>query len=172
MFMGKEKFLMEISNRKPITKPQEIPAKKVLPFSADFKTHFTKPLEQDVFEYKGQSLTLNQIREKSYKDVYRHEAAHLNAAGKYAASGIIIDYDKNGIATGGHVNIKMPTLNKNNIDETITHAETVYKAATAPSSFDELSTADKTVAAKSQNILQQAKQYKNTQKQKSLNILA
>ena len=114
------------------------------------------PLTQDVFDYKGQKLSKEEAKTKSYADVYRHESAHLAAAGKYAASGIHIDFDGNGIATGGHVNVKMPTLNRKNLDETINHAQTVIKSAEAPASFDELSDADKNVAAQSRAVLSQA----------------
>lgn len=133
-------------------------------------------LTQDMFEYKGQKLTREETKNKSYQDVYRHEAAHLAAAGKYAASGINIDYDKNGFAIGGHVNVKMPTLNKANLDETVEHARAVIKSAEAPASFDELSDADKSVAAQARGVLAQALsmkgQSKNQKQGSKLNFMA
>ena len=78
-----------------------------------------EPLTQDMFEYKGQKLTKEETRRKTYADVYKHEAAHLSKAGKYASTGICIDFDGNGFATSGHVGIKMPTLDPDNIEETI-----------------------------------------------------
>lgn len=124
-----------------------------------------EPLTQDMFEYKGQKMTRDEVKTKSYNDVYRHESAHLAAAGKYAASGIHIDFDGNGFATGGHVNVSMPRLDKNNLDETINHARTVIKSAEAPASFDELSSADRAVAAQSRAVLAQALSMKGSNKQ-------
>jgi len=118
-----------------------------------------QPLKEDMFEYKGQKMGLSAAKQKSYDDVYRHEAAHLAAAGSYATSGINIDYDGRGIATSGHVNIAMPKLNKNNPKETIKHAETVIASAEAPAGFDELSSADKSVAAQARAVKAQALNY-------------
>ena len=116
-----------------------------------------QPLTQDTYEYHGEKgLTKEQVRIKSYNDVHRHEAAHLAAAGKYASSGIIIDFNGDGFAVGGHVNVKMPTLNRENPQETIEHAQTVIKSAEAPASFSELSDADKSVAASARSVLSQA----------------
>ena len=135
-----------------------------------------EPLTQDMFEYKGQKMTKEQVRSKSYADVYRHESAHLAAAGRYASSGIHIDFDGNGFATSGHVNVKMPTLNRDNLDETINHAQTVIKSAEAPASFDELSGADKAVAAQARGVLSQALALKgqnnNKQQGNKLNLIA
>lgn len=121
------------------------------------------PLTKDVFEYKGQKLSLEDAQKKSYADVYRHESAHLAKAGKYATSGIHIDFDGKGIAVSGHVDIAMPTLNKKNPKETIEHAEAVIASAEAPAGFDELSDADKNVAAQARAIKSQAQ---------SLNVMA
>ncbi len=116
-----------------------------------------EPLTQDTYEYHGEKgLTKEQVRTKSYNDVYRHESAHLAAAGKYASSGIIIDFNGDGFAVGGHVNIKMPTLDESNLDETIKHAQTVKKSATAPAAFSDLSDADKSVDAQASSVLAQA----------------
>ena len=106
-----------------------------------------EPLTQDMFVYRGQQLTKSEAREKTYSDVNRHEQAHLSKAGKYATSGIHIDYDENGMATSGYVNIAMPSVNPKNLDETIKHAETVIASAEAPSAVSDLSDADKSVAA-------------------------
>lgn len=128
------------------------------------------------FEYKGQKLSKKEAQAKSYSDVYRHEAAHLAKAGQYATTGICIDYDKNGIATSGHVGVALPSLNKSNPDKTIKHAEAVIASAEAPASFDELSDADKNVAAAARSVLSEAQTLKsqnNGQKDKKpLNLLA
>ena len=127
-----------------------------------------EPLTQDMFVYKGQKLTKSQAQQKSYADVYRHEAAHLSKAGKYATSGINIDFDGNGMATSGHVNIAMPTLNPKNLKETIEQAETVEAAALAPQGFDDLSDADKSVAAQARGIRSKAIAMKNKQDKQGL----
>ncbi len=134
-------------------------------------------LTQDMFQYKGQVLSRDEVKKKSYSDVYKHESAHLSAAGKYATSGINIDFDGNGFATSGHVNVSMPKLDPNNLDETINHAETVIASAEAPASFDELSDADRNVASKARAVKAQAlamrgNQSKDSQPGKVLNFIA
>ena len=135
-----------------------------------------EPLTQDLFEYKGQKLTKEETRRKSYEDVYRHESAHKAAGGKYAGA-INIDFDGNGFATSGHVNIAMPTLNKDDLNGTIDHATTVIASAEAPASFDELSDADKQVAATARAIKAQALAMKGNQSRSGktgnrLNVMA
>ncbi|MBQ7450367.1 hypothetical protein IJS77_03030 [bacterium] len=110
--------------------------------------------------YNGKKMTLGQARQESFREVDTHEQAHLNAAGQYAASGKVIDYDANGIAVSGHVNIKMPHLDKTNPEETIKHARTVMVAAKAPESFSELSSADLNVYAQASATLAQAEAFK------------
>ena len=127
------------------------------------------------FEYKGQKLSKEEAQKKSYSDVYKHEAAHLSKAGKYATTGICIDFDGNGIATSGHVGVSIPKLNKSKPNETIEHAKAVIASAEAPASFDELSDADKNVAAQARSVLSQAESFKAQQgkeNQKPLNLLA
>ena len=145
------------------------------PLNADT---FQRSEEQQVpyFEYKGQKLSKKDAQQKSYSDVYKHEAAHLSKAGKYATTGICIDFDGNGIATSGHVGVSMPKLNKANPKETIEHAEAVIASAEAPASFDELSDADKGVAASARSVLAQARSFEakaqNKTDKKPLNLLA
>lgn len=122
-----------------------------------------EPLTQDMFEYKGQRLTKSQAQQKTYADVYRHESAHLSKAGKYATSGINIDFDGNGMATSGYVNIAIPKLNPKNLQETIEQAETVEAAALAPQSFDDLSDADISVAAQARGMKSKAIAMKSKQ---------
>lgn len=127
-----------------------------------------EPLTQDMFEYKGNKYTKSEAQQRSYNDVRRHEQAHLSRAGKYATSGIHIDFDGNGMATSGHVNIAMPTLNPKNLKETIEQAETVEAAALAPQSFDTLSDADKSVAAQARGIKSKAVAMKSRQDKQGL----
>ena len=139
-----------------------------------FGVKLRAPLEKDTFQhsekagqpmvsYKGKTMTLEQARTKSFQEVDAHEQAHLSAAGQYAASGKVIDFDGNGIAVSGHVNIKMPHLDKSNPDETIKHAKTVMTAAKAPESFSELSDADLNVYAQASETLAKAEAFKAQQ---------
>ena len=126
------------------------------------------PLTQDLFEYNGRKLTKSEAREATYNDVHRHEQAHLSKAGRFATSGIHIDYDENGMATSGHVNIAMPSLNPKNLQETIDHANTVIASAEAPAGFDKLSDADKYVATTARGVLAQAIAMKGKQGKQGL----
>lgn len=69
---------------------------------------------------------------KNYREIYTHELAHKNAGGSLAGA-IVIERNSEGIPVSGHVSIKMPSLNKQNPDETINQADTVIKSAMAPS---------------------------------------
>jgi len=119
------------------------------------------------------SLTLNSamngksrqdlIRER-YNHIYQHELAHKMAGGQYAGA-IHIEKDANGIPVSGHVSIQMPTLDKNNPNKTIQHADTVIKAAMAPS---DPSGQDYKVAASARAIKMQALAVKNNQQGKKL----
>ncbi len=110
----------------------------------------------------GISNSLNQQQknayvQQQYKEIYAHEQAHKRAAGSFGGS-IVIETDANGIPTGGHVDILMPTLNKAKPDETIKHAETVINAAMAPG---DPSDQDYKVAAEARAIKAEAENYKN-----------
>ena len=106
------------------------------------------------------------IINQRYNEVYAHELKHKNAAGSFGGS-IVIDKDANGIPTGGHVDILMPVLDKNNPDKTIKHADTVIKAAMAP---QEPSDQDYKVAAEARNIKAEAQSCKKGCGQK-LNVV-
>lgn len=92
---------------------------------------------------------------KRYDEIYAHELAHKQAAGSFGGA-IVIEKDGNGIPIGGHVAIKMPTLDKSNPDKTIQHADTVIRAAMAPS---DPSTQDYRVAAEARNIKAKAQAF-------------
>lgn len=89
---------------------------------------------------------------KNYSEIYAHELAHKNAGGSLAGP-IVIEKNSDGIPIGGHVSIKMPSLNKKNPKETIEQAETVIKSAMAPS---DPSGQDYKVAAQARRIKTQA----------------
>ena len=103
-----------------------------------------------------------------YKDIYAHEQAHKTIAGSYGGP-IVIERDSTGIPVGGHVDIKMPVLDKNNPDKTIKHADTVIKSAMAPS---DPSSQDYKVAAEAKQIKAQAMTEKNKQPGSKLNLIA
>ncbi len=114
----------------------------------------------------------NQARQdmisKRYNEIYAHELAHKSAGGSLAG-GIVIERDANGIPIGGHVPIKMPSLNKNNPDKTIRDADTVIRSAMAPS---DPSDQDFRVASQARMIKAQAEDYKrqNPQVGQKLNV--
>ena len=82
---------------------------------------------------------------------------------------IVIENDSNGIPIGGHVPIQMPTLDKKNPDKTIKHADTVIRAAMAPS---DPSSQDYKVAAEARAIKAEAEAYKSSQPGQRLNLMA
>ena len=133
------------------------------PLTTDKFERSSEQQGQPMVSYKGKKMTLAQARTDSFREVDAHEQAHLSAAGSYASGGKVIDYDSNGIAVSGHVNIKMPHLDKNNPDETIKHARTVMFAAKAPESFSELSDADLNVYAQASATLAKAEAFKAQQ---------
>ncbi len=102
---------------------------------------------------------------RNYREIYNHELAHKNAAGSYGGP-IVIEKNSEGIPIGGHVSIEMPRLNKENPKETIEHADTVIKAAMAPS---DPSAQDYKVAAEARSIKSKAESLEN---KKRLNYYA
>lgn len=103
------------------------------------------------------------IRE-NYNKIYKHELAHKMAGGQYAGA-IHIEKNAQGIPVSGHVSIQMPTLDKKNPQKTIDHANTVIRAAMAPS---DPSGQDYKVAASARNIKMQALAVKNNNQGKKL----
>ncbi len=93
-----------------------------------------------------------------YDEIYAHELAHKQAAGSFGGS-IVIEKDGNGIPVGGHVSIKMPGLNPADPEKTIKHADTVIRAALAPS---DPSSQDLKVASEARNIKSKALSLKST----------
>ncbi len=89
---------------------------------------------------------------RNYREIYNHELAHKNAAGSLGGP-IVIEKNSEGIPVSGHVSIKMPSLNRDNPKETINHANTVIKAALAPS---DPSAQDYKVAAEARSIKSKA----------------
>jgi hypothetical protein len=95
---------------------------------------------------------LKQIRQSQYKDIMAHEMAHQSAAGAYGG-GIVIDYDGNGVAVGGHVPISFPGLDAQTPEASLQAYKTIYNAALAP---DDPSGQDKSLAGKATGLMGQA----------------
>ena len=115
---------------------------------------FSNPIEKQKEQQKAQKDAL--IR-KNYDQIYAHEAAHKAAGGSLTGS-IVIEKNNDGIPVGGHVDIKMPALNPNNPQKTINDANTVIRAAMAPS---DPSSQDYKVASKAESLRMQAQAIKN-----------
>lgn len=105
---------------------------------------------------------------KNYNHIYAHEMAHKAAGGVYAGA-ISIERNAQGIPVAGHVPIQMPVMNKANPQQTIDHADTVIRAALAPS---DPSGQDYKVAAQAQSIKMQAKAYKAEHQGRKLDRIA
>ena len=95
--------------------------------------------------------------QKNYREIYAHEMAHKNAAGSLAGP-IVIEKNSEGIPVGGHVEIKMPKLNKEHPEITIRHAETVIESAMAP---HDPSAQDYKVAQQAKSIKAEAENLQN-----------
>jgi hypothetical protein len=133
----------------------------------------TAPMVQVSFgKYQGTGATkeeaLNPIRQASYHDIMAHEMAHYNAAGHLAVGGPHIDLDSNGIAVGGHVNIRLGGLNAANPEESYANAHRAMCAACAPS---DMSGQDQAVAASASQLMCQS-QALIAQKQGWANLMA
>lgn len=105
---------------------------------------------------------------KNYNEIYSHEAAHKAAGGSLAGS-IVIEKNSDGIPVGGHVDIKMPSINPDNPQKAIDDANIVIRAALAPS---DPSDQDYKVAAQARNIKMQAQNMLQGDKGKKLNLIA
>ena len=105
---------------------------------------------------------------KNYNEIYAHEAAH-KAAGGALAGPIVIERNEEGIPVGGHVSIKMPSINPANPQKTIDDAGTVIRSAMAPS---DPSAQDYQVASQAKAIKSQAQGMLNKNQGKRLNYMA
>lgn len=105
---------------------------------------------------------------KNYNHIYAHEMAHKAAGGQFAGA-ISIERNADGIPVSGHVPIQMPSLNRKNPQQTIDHANTVIRAALAPS---DPSGQDYKVANQAANIKMQAQALKNKNQGNKLDLQA
>lgn len=103
---------------------------------------------------------------RNYNEIYSHEQAHKSAGGALAGS-IVIEKNADGIPVGGHVDIKMPTLDEENPQKTIDDANIVIRSAMAPGNP---SPQDYRVAAKAREIKSKA-QLMLTTRGRNLNLM-
>ena len=111
----------------------------------------------DSFYMNSMNQQKQALIDKNYNEIYAHELAHKSAGGNLAGP-IVIERNPDGIPIGGHVSIKMPSLDKNNPQKTINDADTVIRSAMAPS---DPSSQDYKVANQARMIKQQAMNFKN-----------
>ena len=127
-----------------------------------FTNSFSTPLRE-------RQKQRDDLIQRNYNHIYAHELAHKSAGGSFAGA-ISIDKNADGIPVSGHVPIQMPVLDKNNPQKTIDHANTVIKAAMAPS---DPSSQDYRVASEAADIKSKAEAFKTqNQKGKKLNVIA
>ena len=127
---------------------------------------------------KQRQAQKQQFINEQYNDIFEHEQAHKRVAGELGGP-IVIEKNSQGVPVSGHVDIKMPVLDKSNPDKTIKHADTVIKSAMAP---DDPSNQDYKVAAEAKQVKSQAVHQKHNQQNqssednmtpgKSLNLIA
>lgn len=109
---------------------------------------------------QNQQQQRQELINRNYSEIYSHELAHKTAAGSLAGA-IVIEKNADGIPIGGHVSIKMPSLNRQNPQKTIDDANTVIRSAMAPSDPSEQ---DYRVANQARAIKREAISLKNNQK--------
>ena len=127
-----------------------------------FTNSFSTPLRE-------RQKQRDDLIQRNYNHIYAHELAHKSAGGSFAGA-ISIEKNADGIPVSGHVPIQMPVLDKNNPQKTIDHANTVIKAAVAPS---DPSSQDYRVASEAADIKSKAEAFKTqNQKGKKLNVIA
>lgn len=100
-------------------------------------------------------------------EIYTHERAHKTKGGLLTGP-IVIDW-KNGIPIGGHVSIKIPSLNPKNPKKTIEEANTVINSAMAPS---DPSSQDYKVAGQAKSVKAQAEKLQAKKQNKGLDYYA
>lgn len=124
--------------------------------------NFSNPYDE---QRKQKQARKDALIKKNYDEIYAHEMAHKQAGGSLAGS-IVIEKNADGIPVGGHVDIKMPSLDSKNPQKTINDADIVIRSAMAPS---DPSDQDYKVAAQARAIKMQALQNKNTGKLLDIN---
>ena len=116
--------------------------------------NFSNPFEKQKEQQKAKK---DALIKKNYDEIYSHELAHKTAGGTFAGP-IVIERDSQGIPVGGHVSIKMPSLNPENPQKTIDDANVVIRSAMAP---NDPSSQDYNVKNQAENIKMQAQALKD-----------
>ena len=132
----------------------------------DIFNRFTNPFEAQRRQKEQQQAQKDALIQKNYAEIYSHEQAHKTAGGALAGS-IVIERNAEGIPVGGHVSIKMPSLNPKNPQKTIDDANTVIRSAMAPS---DPSGQDYAVASQASKIKMQAQAMKSEHQGQHLDI--
>ncbi len=123
---------------------------------------YLNPQDKKVTTKKKAFEGFQAMKDKRYNDVMSHEQAHLSAAKHLAASGIHLDYDSNGVVSGGHVMINVPQagtkgMSKKKLEQIKTDAGIAREAAAAPSSLGgdagKLSDADKAIISRASSVM-------------------
>ena len=140
----------------------------VIMMRTDIFNRFSNPFQMRDQQKEQQHAQKQALIRKNYAEIYAHEKAHQNAGGALAGP-IVIEKNEEGIPVGGHVNIKMPSLNPANPQKAIDDASTVIRAAMAPS---DPSSQDYAVANQAQNIKMQAQAMKKEGQGSKLDIQA
>ena len=134
-----------------------------------FSNYYSLANHQNQSESQSQPNDQKQaLINKNYNEIYSHEMAHKTAGGSLAGP-IVIEKNDDGIPVGGHVSIKMPSVNPNNPQKTIDEANTVIRSAMAPS---DPSDQDYKVAAQAKAIKAEAQNLLPGDKGKKLNFIA
>ncbi len=129
------------------------------------KPFFQAPATGAVMDKKQADLAFAGQVEKQNAKVRAHEEAHRLAAGPQAVGSPqyqTANINGHTVITGGHQVVNVPAMvsfksSKPKIQETIRAAEYTIAGAEAPASFDELSAADKAVAARGRAVLSAAR---------------
>ena len=134
----------------------------------DIFNRFSNPFQMRDQQKEQQHAQKEALIKKNYAEIYAHEKAHQNAGGALAGP-IVIEKNEDGIPVGGHVNIKMPSLNPANPQKAIDDANTVIRSAMAPA---DPSGQDYAVANQAQNIKMRAQAMKKEGQGSKLDIQA
>ena len=140
----------------------------VIMMRTDIFNRFSNPFQMRDQQKEQQHAQKEALIRKNYAEIYAHEKAHQNAGGALAGP-IVIEKNEEGIPVGGHVNIKMPSLNPADPQKTIDDASTVIRASMAPS---DPSGQDYAVANQAQGIKMRAQAMKREGQGNKLDIQA
>lgn len=120
---------------------------------------YKNPFDQQVTTKAVAFEGFEKVKQERYNEIYAHEAAHKAAGGSQAGS-INIEYDNNGVAFAGHVNIRFhKAVNKANPMESYNSAKVAFASATA---VPDMSAADSAVAAQASSVMSESQFFMNS----------